>query len=483
MAALSRTSFSFVGRVPIWLFAVLFFFVLLFLAPAASVGDGRPAPDAEFEQPADLAALERAFQRIASHVAPSVVGIRVQRRYVATLPEGGDDAGLRRLEQFVTVNGSGTIIHADGLILTNEHVIQSASEIVVVFHDGRSLPATVRASDPRSDLAILQTSRRDLPPVRYADSQSVRRGQWSIAVGNPFGLGNDGTLSVSVGVISNLGRRLPGLGEVDDRLYTDMIQTTAAINPGNSGGPLFNIRGELVGVITAMHTRAAADEGVGFAIPLSAARRRTIDQLIEGHSIQYGYIGVIVRSPEDDERARAGIEGGTGVTVQRVERAGPAADEDLRAGDVILRFDEHEVRSPSHLAELVGGATVGERVVIRLWRDGRRQTANVLVERRNVSRVSWMRGEAILWRGLRLANLTGQSRDRMNVDRTATGVVVIDVIKNSSAERTKLKIGDLIEKVGGVPVGDVAEFRRQVHAESGAVALSIRDKGVRLVPP
>src|SRR4030095_233605 len=171
----------------------------------------------------------------------------------------------------------------------------------ILFHDGKTAVGTVLATDPRSDLAIVHVDRHGLPAAKLCDRARIARGQWTLALVNPYGLGNDGKLSVSIGVISNLNRKLPGLGEADDRLYSDMIQTTAAINPGNSGGPLFNIHGEVVGIVTAMHTRAAADEGVGFAIPLTPGRRTIIDKLKQGRSIEYGYIGLTTHNADSGE--------------------------------------------------------------------------------------------------------------------------------------------------------------------------------------
>ncbi|HUU98191.1 MAG TPA: PDZ domain-containing protein, partial [Phycisphaerae bacterium] len=298
-----------------------------------------------------------------------------------------------------------------------------------------------------------------------------------------FGLGGDGQLSASVGVISNLSRRLPGLGEVDDRLYHDMIQTTAAINPGNSGGPLFNIHGELVGIVTAMHTRSAVDDGIGFAIPLTPARRRVIEQLVEGRPIEYGYLGVTVRSPEQVERATAGIGQDFGVVVVEVESGGPAAKRDVHQGDLILRFNRQQVRGPADLAEQVAAALVGQRVPIDLYRGPKRLTVSVIIDRRQVSRISWMRGGAILWRGMRLANLTPDSRLRMNADVNATGVVVIDVLEKSPAERARVQIGDVIEQVGQAPVNDIVAFRQRVSSQAGMVPIAVRGRGTLKVPP
>lgn len=465
----------------LWLYAVLAFVLLVLFAPVrSSGGDG---PDGRSEPPADLAQIEEAFQRVVEQVSPSVVGIRVQRRYLAALPGGRASSADGMFEQLVTVNGSGTIIDRSGLILTNEHVIQAANRIEVFLHDGQSLPATPVAADARSDLAVLKVERDDLTPARIVDWSDVRRGQWTIALGNPYGLGNDGKPSVSVGVIANLGRRLPGLGEVDDRFYTDMIQTTAAIHPGCSGGPLFNVRGELVGVVTAMHTRAPADDGVGFAIPMTPARRRLIHELREGRPIAYGYLGLTVRALRPEERQAAGVGPRVGVLVQEVDPDGPAAEVGVREGDLILRFDQQVVPAPGSLAELVGQTRPGQTVTVELQRDGEPLVVHATLQCRQVSRVSWMRGGAVLWRGLRLTDLTPHVRQRMGVDATAAGVVVIDVQAGSSTQRPPVEIGDVIERVAEATVRDLADFQARVRGRQGPVKIHVRARGELVIPP
>ena len=458
--------------------AVLLSIVLM--TPAAFSRDGGQDAGAV----PDLDALQRAFQQIADRVSPSVVGVRVRRRYVTPTPRGADDKSATGLfEQVVIVNGSGTIVRADGMILTNEHVVQSAIDIEVLFHDGRRAKAELFAADARGDLAILRVDRKDLKPAAFCDWSAVRRGQWNIAVGNPYGLGRDGKLSVAVGVISNLGRRLPGLGAVDDRLYANMIQTTAPINPGNSGGPLFNIRGELLGVVTAMHTRAAADDGVGFAIPITPAKKRLINRLLNGKPIEYGYVGLRVAAPDAEQRQAAGIEPDAGAAVTRVEPGGPADLAGLRVGDLVIRYNDQVVRNASHLVEMVGETSIGAVAPLEIVRDTRRMTIRVTVARREVSRVGWMRGGAVEWRGLRLANMTADARRRMKISGGATGVVVIDVRADSPASRARLRIGDVIEQIEGARVNGIAAFQREVRPRNGAVKVSVRDRGTLTVAP
>lgn len=440
---------------------------LLALAPA------KAAPQAE--APVDLKRIERAFEQIVQRVQDSVVGIRSQRRFAGALP--GDSVADAAFDRVVLVNGSGAILSADGLILTNEHVIQGADLIEVSFADGRTANATVVASDARSDLAVLRTPRTGLTPVTICDWSQVTRGQWAIVLGNPFGLGADGSFSVSVGVISNLGRRLPGLGEIDDRLYSDMIQTTAAINPGNSGGPLFDISGRMVGIVTAMHTRAADDEGVGFAIPLTPSKLRAIDSLRQGKGIEYGFVGLTAREPESSERAAASLSERTGAVVQALDADGPAARAGILERDLIVRFNGEVVDGPGRLAQLVGESSIGERARIELFRGSQRTLVSVEIGRRDVDRVSWMRSGAALWRGLRLADLTPHVRERMHVAAEALGVVVIDVYEASPGQRAQIRVGDVIERANKTDVRDLLTFRDATRDQDGVVRLRVQGRG------
>lgn len=461
----------------LWLLVVCAFLATVLLYPRASLGDDTPNP----ADGVDLEQLEHAFEKIVQRVTPSVVGVRTHRRYLMPVPTGDGEA--HRLEQIIIVNGSGTIISSDGLILTNEHVIQSADRIEVRLHDGTRLEAELVSSDPRSDLAVLRIHRTGLTPAEFADTSNAARGQWTIAVGNPFGLGSDGQMSVSVGVISNLGRRLPGLGEVDDRLYDNMLQTTASVNPGNSGGPLFNIHGEMLGIVTAMHTRAAADDGVGFAIPMTPVKRRVIEHLSHGEVISYGYLGLSVRALEVNERERAGIGEGVGVMIESVQAGGPADRAELHTGDVLVRLDSKDVPGPAGLVEMVGEAPVGKEVAIEYVRGGRRHTARARVQRRQVSRVGWMRGSAIVWRGMRLAELSTDARRRMRVSEGARGLVVIDVLHHSPADRARILVGDVIESVDGARIDNTVVFRDAVRNRKGVLKVRTRDRGIVRLDP
>lgn len=370
-----------------------------FVASTPALGEESASLAAAPDLMANLEAVEQAFSQVVDQVSPSVVGIRA-RRYESGGYDGGGYAAGSGFDQTVTINGTGTVIRPDGSILTNEHVVRGASEIEILLRDGSRRMGRVVASDSRADLAVVRTDPDGLVPAKLCNWDGVRRGQWSIAVGNPFGLGSDGNLSVSVGVISNLNRRLPGLGEVEDRLYADMIQTTASIHPGNSGGPLFNIHGEVVGVVTAVHSRGIDDEGIGFAIPMSPARRQTIDLLLAGRPVEHGYLGLIVRELQPAERMAAGLDPEIGVAVERVEPNGPAAAAGLKAKDIILRYDNRAIEAPMQFADCVGLTPIGQQVTIEIVRRNQALSLRATLDRRQTSRVQSMRGASALWRGM-----------------------------------------------------------------------------------
>lgn len=418
--------------------------------------------------------LQTAFQSVIDRAACSTVSIRARRPQPLEQRNASDaDFSLRA----TVVNGSGVVLDSSGLILTNEHVVQGASEITIINFEGVSYAATVVSSDARSDLAVLRTDGGSWQAPEWGDAASLTRGQWVIALGNPFGLGVDGVASASVGIVSNLNRRLPGLGSGDDRLYHDMIQVTASIHPGNSGGPLFNLDGSLIGIVTAMHTRAAADEGVGFAIPLSPAKRRIIENLRAGQRIQYGYLGLSVLpvAAESDRSPR--------LVVDAVESKGPSDRAGVQAGDVIRELNGELAADLGRFAELVGACRAGDEVSLALLRDDKELTIRIRVDRRQSLRVACFRGDAILWRGARLNDLTSRSRVAEARDGGRTGVIVTDVVRGSAADRAGLRVGDVVVKLGDVSIAGLDQFEQNAQQFTGEVELSLRDReAIRIAP-
>jgi len=367
-----------------WLAAAVLFALSISAAPRAPAAD--EPPDAASGSVADLGAIERAFEQVAARVAPTVVGIRAQRRYAAALPVGDAGGENAAVEQLVVVNACGTIISAEGLILTNEHVVQAAVDIEVLFHDGRKLPATVVSSDPRSDLAVISVARSGLSPATLGDWEAVTRGQWAIVIGNPFGLGSDGKLSVSVGVIANLDRQLPGLGEVDDRFYSDMVQVTAPINPGNSGGPLLDSAGRLIGVNTQIASPSGASAGIGFAIPVDIVNR-VVPELIRHGRLTRPILGVKVWP--DNVTRQLGLEG---VLLREVPETSAAGKAGLRGtvvtrdgrirqlGDLVLKIDDRPTPGQNALLDALEQYKVGDDVRVTFRRDDQEQVVTVRLQ-------------------------------------------------------------------------------------------------------
>ena len=299
-------------------------------APAPAQGDALPLMSRS--DTLDLIGLEQSFRHVAQGVAPSVAAV------VACAEPAPADADPPRSATLTAdrladllgdgprVVGTAFCVDADGYLVTNEHVVRDARQIYATLDDGRTYPALVVGTDPRSDLAVLKIPAR-LRPVSFAPPGSLQRGQWTITVGNPVGLAGGGELCMSVGVVGAVGRDLPRLSEREGRLYTNLIQTTAEVNPGNSGGPLFDLGGRVVGIVTAVVLPQGPAHGVGFAMPVDEAMLARIEQLKAGRAVTHGFLGVSVRDAE-----------GGGVRVAGVGANTPAAGV-LREGDVLLRID------------------------------------------------------------------------------------------------------------------------------------------------
>jgi serine protease Do len=362
-------------------------------------------------------------------------------------------------------SGSGLIVDSEGHIVTNNHVIGDAVEIEVRFSDKTKLIAHVVGKDPDTDLAVLKvTADRPLPSARFGDSSSVKVGQWVLAVGNPFGLDR----TVTLGVVSGIGRENINLSR-----YENFIQTDASINPGNSGGPLFNLRGEVIGINTAIINFA---QGIGFAIPSNMAKQ-VIEQLLVKGKVVRGWLGVGIQPLTAELAKKFGVVEGEGVLVNEVFEKDPAALAGIKAGDVIVRIDGAVVDSPNKLSRLIATLTPGATARIEVVRDLKHLTIDVpLTERRDtavIASIPQPEETAGVRLGLDLQDLTAALAERFKL-RESKGVLIAKVEPNSLAQAEGLREGDLIKEVNRMEVSTVGEFRSAIARSKRGDTLLLR---------
>lgn len=374
--------------------------------------------------------------------------------------------------------GSGFIISGDGYVLTNNHVVEGASEIVVRLSDRRELVAELVGADERSDLALLKIDAEGLPTVRIGRSSDLRVGEWVLAIGSPFGFEH----SVTAGIVSAKGRSLPSEN------YVPFLQTDVAINPGNSGGPLFNLDGEVVGVNSHIYSRSGGFQGVSFAIPMELAMD-VVEQLRSAGRVTRAWLGVLIQDVTRELAESFGMDRPEGALVAQVLPESPAAQGGLEAGDVIVEFNGREVPTSGALPPMVGRMPVGETVELTVVRDGERQTVEVTLEElpEDAGRRGSERGgrepppdpdSTLQDLGLEVEPLDAEARDALGLGADVSGVVVSRVGPGAAAE-AGLQRGDVITRVNREPVDNPGELERVLaDLESGAsVPLLIQREG------
>jgi len=404
-------------------------------------------------------------------VTPAVVNVYSATRVRVRTSPFLDDPFFRRFFDIPSVPrervqrslGSGVIVDADqGLVVTNNHVIDNADDIKITLSDGREFDAEFVGADRETDLAVIRVEADDLAELPLLETDNLRVGDFVVAVGNPFGLGQ----TVTSGIVSALGRA--GLRGLE---YQNFIQTDASINPGNSGGALVNLRGELVGINTAIFTPSGGNVGIGFAIPASTAEY-VMNQLVEYGEVRRGSLGVEVQ--DLDEEMRRALELGRvgGVIVTRVERDSPADAAGLRPGDVIVRIDGRAVESSQGLRNLEGMMAVARPVELKYLRDGSPRRAQVTLEENLDERISGQRLDA------RLDGVVLVRVPEPYVQRGVRGVVVEQVRRNTPAWEAGLRENDLIVAVNREAVRNLGEFRREFPiSRDREIALEIRRRG------
>jgi serine protease Do len=379
-------------------------------------------------------------------------------RYFGGMPEGYRGRGL----------GAGFIINQQGHILTNAHVVEDAQQVQVQLHDGTEVPARVVAIDPPSDIALLQIPRTGrLPTVVLGDSDSVRIGDWVVAIGNPFGLDS----TVTAGIVSALERRQvnpEGRGG-----YHNYIQTDASINPGNSGGPLFNLRGEVVGINGAIN---AAGQGIGFAIPINMART-LLPMMARDGVVRRSWMGVATQPVTGNLARSFGLTGDPrGALVSEVVVGGPAARAGLQEGDIVLEFDGQALRRAEELPWLSSSAGVGRTVPVVIWRGDRTQTLNVTLGALpgTPARPPAVAATARTTPGLGLTVGAAHPSLFAGVQGVTSAVVVTSLDPDGQGARAGLQRGDVILSIGGQAIDSVESFQRQSAALRAGQVVRIR---------
>ena len=427
--------------------------------------------------PPALAQPREGFGDLADQLSPAVVNISAAQRMRAdaSLPTFPPGSPLERFNDLLGDNprvanslGSGFIVDARGLVVTNNHVIEEADEVEVVFTDGRTLPADIVGVDPATDLAVLRIrgGGGNFPFVRFGDSDAARVGDWVIAIGNPFGLGG----SLTAGVISARGREIGGR-------YDDYLQTDVAINRGNSGGPLFNMDGQVVGVNTAIFSPTGASVGISFSIPSNIAAP-IVRQLAEFGETRRGWLGVRIQDVTDDVADAMGLKNPRGAIVSRVDPDGPAYAAGMERGDLILAFNGELVPDDRRLPRMVADTAIGSRVSVDILRRGEPLTLEVEVQRldepdaappRPVGSDTDTPGITPSSRtvfGLTLAPVTDALRRTHRLHPDARGLVVTAVEPGSDAAG-KVRVGDVVEEIAWTQVSTVDEARQIARAAAG----------------
>lgn len=429
-----------------------YLFVVLLTAGIIAGTYVYPAPGVAAKT--DIFSAPKSFSHLAEQASPAVVNIRTVKtikggghvfRHFQKGPFGEDDPmrdffdrffGEERQRDFKQRSlGSGFIIGKDGFIVTNNHVIENADKIEVILKDEKEFDAEIVGRDPNTDLALIKIKATDnLPVLTFGNSDTLAVGQWVVAIGNPFGLEH----TVTAGIVSAKGRVI-GSGP-----YDDFIQTDASINPGNSGGPLLNMEGEVVGINTAI---VAGGQGIGFAIPVNLAKG-VIEQLKTSGEVTRGWLGVGIQDISEEVAEYYGIKERKGVLVTEVFPGDPADTAGIKPKDIILSVDDKTVENARELTGVIANTRVGDKVKIKVMRDGTTKTFKVVIAKRQDDMIAGKstpkehKGEL----GMQVADLTPEMARRFNL-KGIEGVIVVGVEQGSKASDSGIRVGDVIKEI------------------------------------
>ncbi len=426
-------------------------------------------------------AFNNAFVQVAEKVTPSIVQITVVTKAKNTLPEGfhfffpfRDD--VPREQQG---GGSGIIISDDGYILTNNHVVENASQVRVSLHNKEQYDATVVGTDPLTDLAVIKIEKNNLPEAYLGDSDKMKVGQWVMAIGNPLSL----TSTVTAGIISATGRNINIIRDENGYGIENFIQTDAAINPGNSGGALVDLNGAVIGVNSAIATDGMTQRyiGYGFAIPINLAKSVANDLIANG-KVSRGYIGVSIAEVDASTAKALGLKEPKGVIIQDVVKGGAAEKEDVKQGDVILKVDDREVNQPNQLQSYVASKRAGSQVRLTLYRDGKEIERYVTLksreedEKKTVAASNRNRNETkkdvkeltFDELGLSVRNMTDAELKDFKVDN---GVIITNVKNFGKAYNQRIARGMVITSADRQDISNVSELQSIIDGKKGQAVL------------
>ncbi len=352
--------------------------------------------------------------------------------------------------------GSGFIVSEDGIVVTNQHVIDGADEIEVVFQDDKRYPATLKGSDKKTDIAVLKIETdHPLPYTNFGDSDEAEIGDWVMAIGNPFGLGG----TVTAGIISARGR------DIRSGPYDDFIQIDAPINRGNSGGPLFNTKGEVIGVNSAIYSPTGGSVGIGFSIPANLVQN-IVSQLNDAGVVERGWLGVHIQTVSEDIANSLGLDDAYGALIGSVLKDSPAEKSGLEAGDVITHYNDERLDEMRDLPRLVANSLAGDNVELSVWRNEKQIKVDAVIGHSDQQPDSTVSDAASMEEslGLVFSELTDELRKKYSVNTKTEGVIITDIDPDSEAATRGVQVGDVVKKVGRTRVATPSEVNKAVEA-------------------
>ena len=416
--------------------------------------------------PQQIMETSRAFSEIVSAVSPAVVNISTTKVFKRDTEPLFEDPFFDFFKPFHDLRmpkkwkeqslGSGVIVSSDGYIITNNHVVEKSDEIKVTLLDKRMFKGRIVGADPKTDIAIVKIDAANLPTIPWGDSEKLQVGEFVLAIGNPYGLSH----TVTMGIISAVGRANVGIAD-----YEDFIQTDAAINPGNSGGPLVNIKGELIGINTAIFSKTGGYQGIGFAVPTNMVRP-LMSQLIQKGKIIRGWLGVTIQEMTPEIAQKFGLEKSRGALVSDVTKGSPAEKAGILRGDIVIEFNRKEVKDVASLRNMVSQSKVGSDVLIKILRSGKEYAVRLVVAElpREVAEVAPDKmpddSEMGAFSGLTVMGLTKEIARQLGLSKDERGVVVVKVEPATPADEAGIKKGDIIKEIDRKQISNLEDYNR-----------------------